>query len=250
MAVVQRLMLLSCVQDIYIHIRFSGTSAVQHVYWISSFIYPHLRYISSTSCVLDIYIHISTSQVHQQYSMCTGYLHSYIHILGTQQYIMCTGYLHSYLRYISTTSCVLDIYIHIHISGTLAVQHVYCYLHSYPYLRYISSTSCVLDIFIHISTSQVHQQYIMCTGYLHSYPYLRFKQFIMCTGYLHSISCLHQQYIIVLDLFISIFYVTIGSTSCVLYTEKGQIFICISVNLYIFISISYSSFTHSEYTNY
>ena len=230
MAVVQRLMLLSCVQDIYIHIRFSGTSAVQHVYWISSFIYPYLRYISSTSCVLDIYIHISTSQVHQQYIMCTGYLYSYPYLSTLAvQHLYC--YLHSYpyLRCISSTSCVLNIFIHIHILGTLAVNHVYCYLHSYPYLRYISSTSCVLYIFIHISTSQVHQQYIMCTGYLHSYPYFRFKQFIMCTGYLHSILCLHQQYIIVLDFFISIFYVTIGSTSCVLYTEKGQ---SISLSVY------------------
>ena len=160
MAVVQRWMLLSCVLDIYIHILISGTLAIHHVYWISTFIsqihqqyimctgylhsYPYLRYISNTSCVLDIYIYIlDTLAVHHVYWISTFISISQVH----QQYSMCTV-----------------IYIHIHISGTLAVQH--CYLHSYPYLRYIGSKSCVLDIYIHIhilGTLAVHHVYWIST---------------------------------------------------------------------------------------
>ena len=198
------------------------------------------------SCVLDIYIHILISGTLVIHHVC--WISTFISQIH-QQYIMCTGYLHSYpyLRYISSTACVLlstfisisqvhqqystVIYIPIHISGTLAVNHVY----------WISTF---------ISISQVHQQYIMCTEYLHSYPYLRYISSSSCVldiyirshVYISSTSC-------VLDFFISIFYVTIGNTSCVLYTEKGQS-IFLSVYLYIFISISYSPFTHSEYTNY
>ena len=175
MAVVQRWMLLSCVLDIYIHILISGTLAIHHVYWISTFI----------------------SQIHQQYIMCTGYLHSY-----------------PYLRYISSTACVLlstfisisqvhqqystVIYIPIHISGTLAVNHVY----------WISTF---------ISISQVHQQFIMCTGYLHSISCLH-QQYIMCIGFLHIyILCNYWQYIM-----------------CTVYGERLEyIFICISLYQYL-----------------
>ena len=184
MAVVQRWMLLSCVLDIYIHILISGTLAIHHVCWISTFI----------------------SQIHQQYIMCTGYLHSY-----------------PYLRYISSTACLLlstfisisqvhqqystVIYIPIHISGTLAVNHVY----------WISTF---------ISISQVHQQFIMCTGYLHSISWLHW-QYIMCIGFLHIyILCNYWQYIM-----------------CTVYGERLEyIFICISVYLYINILFTIYSF--------